>query len=297
MTKTLDANGQPHNTNFNSKRNKQKAFQALAGIVRGIDADKTLNDTEVLFLDTWLKSDSEYKEDSDFLDLQDLIEDALQDGVIEQEELHEIQLLIGDVRDYGYQCNGGYETLVNQLLGFLQGITSDGYLNDKELEALTSLINDHPTILNTWPADVISKRLQIVFEDGVVDDNERSELLEMFKSICGQQFLETGSAECGATDFFGEPIELTNLSEKTVCFTGKFLGGNRKLMESLAKANGGIVRSGVTKDLDYLIIGSMASRDWKFSSHGRKIEAALKNQNQGNGTHIINEETWMKFAG
>ncbi|WP_215407671.1 BRCT domain-containing protein [Vibrio gigantis] len=296
MTDYQDIHGQPLNTNFNHSRNKQKALQALAGILRGVTADKALNETEVLFLDTWLKTEKEYKQDGDFLDLIDLIEDALEDGIIEKHELEDIQNFLGDVVEYGYQCDTNYEALINQLLGFLQGITSDDQINDREIDGLLSLLNSHPAILNTWPANIINHRLEKVLEDGIVDDNERTELLVMLKSICGQQFTDTGSAECGATDFFGESISLSDIDGKSICFTGKFLSGTRKVMESLAKAKGGEVRSGVARDLDYLVIGSMASRDWKFTSHGRKIEAALKNKQQNYETHILNEETWMSFV-
>ena len=143
---------------------------------------------------------------------------------------------------------------------------------------------------------MINQRLEIILKDGVVDDQERAELLVMLKSICGQQFTDTGAAECGATDFFGEAIELLNIEGKSICFTGKFLSGSRKIMESLAKENGAEIRTGIAKDLDFLIIGSMASQDWKFSSHGRKIEAVLNNKEQGSKTHIVNEETWMRFV-
>lgn len=296
MKNHQDTHGQPLNTNFNHNRNKQKALQALAGILQGVTADKTLNTTEVLFLDTWLRTEKEYKQDGDFLDLMDLIEDALEDGIIEKHELEEIQGFLKDVVTYGYQCDTDYEALINQLLGFLQGITSDDQINNKEIDGLLSLLNSYPAILDTWPANIINQRLEKVLEDGIVDDEERAELLVMLKSICGQQFTDTGSAECGATDFFGEPITLSDIEGKSICFTGKFLAGSRKIMESLAKAKGGEIRNGIARDLDYLIIGSMASRDWKFSSHGRKIEAVLKNKQQGYETHILNEETWMDFV-
>lgn len=291
----LDDHGQPLVRGFNFSRNKQKALQALSGILRGVTADKQLSSTELLFLDTWLKSESEYKQTGDFLDLIDLLEDVLEDGIIEQHELDEIHGFLKDVVHYGYQCNDGEEALINQLLGFLQGITSDDHLSDKEILALKSLIESNPYGIESFPANKIHQRLEMILEDGVIDEDERSELLDMLKSICGQTFTDTGCAECGATDFFGEPVELSSIANKSICFTGKFISGSRKVMEALAKANSAEVRGGVARDLDYLIIGSMASRDWMYTSHGRKIETVLNNQQLGSKTKIINETTWMSF--
>lgn len=296
MNETLDKNGQPLIKGYCYSRNKNKALQALSGILRGVTADKKLNDTELLFLDMWLKTESEYKNDGDFLDLADMLEDILEDGIIEPHELKEIQGFLHDVVDYGYQCGGDEDALINQLLGFLQGITSDDALNDKEILKLKAMIESNSLILNTFPANKIHRRLEAILEDGVIDEDERSELLAMLKSICGQQFTDTGSAECGATDFFGEPIKLSSVENKAVCFTGKFIAGSRKVMAALAKANDADVRGGVARDLDYLIIGSMASRDWMFTSHGRKIEAVMNNQKLGCSTKIINESTWMDFV-
>jgi hypothetical protein len=43
---------------------------------------------------------------------------------------------------------------------------------------------------------------------------------------------------------------------------------------------------------DALALGSVHSRDCKFSSYGRKIESVLSNQVDGSTTEIINKELW-----
>ncbi|ORQ08960.1 NAD-dependent DNA ligase, partial [Vibrio cholerae] len=101
------------------KRNKEKALKSLQGILSGIQADRRLNPTEVLFLDTWLKTDTAFKKDGDFLDLRDLIEDVLEDGVVEEHELTEIRNLIKDILNYGFRDGWESDGLINQLLGFL----------------------------------------------------------------------------------------------------------------------------------------------------------------------------------
>lgn len=296
MEKKLNKDGQPISRGFHYGSNKLKALQSLRGILQGVIADQKLNDIELMFLDVWLRSDAEYKKDGDFLDLLDLLEDVLEDGIISQDELSEVQGFLNDVLDYGYQGALNDIALTNQLLGFLQGITADDQLKDAEIVKLTEILAENPEIASQWPGNSIIKRLDTILEDGVIDDEERSDLLVMLKGICGQQFTDTGCAECHATDFFAADVVIDSLENKNICFTGKFFAGSRKIMESLAKANGAIVKKDVTQDLDFLVIGSMASRDWKFTSHGRKIEAAIKNQDLGYPSQIINEELWIKFV-
>lgn len=297
MTQALDDHGQPVIRGYNHTSNKLKALLALRGILEGVTSDQKLNDTELLFLDMWLKTDEDMKNDGDFLDLRDIIEDILEDGIIEAEELKELQAAMQDVIDYGYKDIFNAEAMINQLLGFLQGITSDDSLHDKEILKLKDLLEQNEDVISRWPGDIIYRRLESILEDGVIDDEERSDLLTMLKGICGQQFTDTGDAECASTDFFANDVTITCVQDKTICFTGKFMAGTRKTLEDKAKQHGAIIKKGVVKELDYLVIGSMASRDWKFTSHGRKIEAAITNQRLGVPSKIIKEETWANFIG
>jgi hypothetical protein len=50
----------------------------------------------------------------------------------------------------------------------------------------------------------------------------------------------------------------------------------------------------VTLDLDYLVVGTAASRDWAGTSHGRKIEKAVAYQERGEDLMVIAEEDWVR---
>ncbi len=267
----LDKHGQPLAA-FNHKGNKIKALLALRGILQGVTADSKLGETELLFLDVWLKTDEKFKNDGDFLDLADILSDVLEDGVIEQDELDEIQEFLHDILDYGYQGDYTLDALTNQLLGFLQGITSDDYLNDTEILKLKKHLEDTPEVIYNWPGDRIHSRIEQILEDNVIDEDERADLLLMLKGICGQQFTDTGTAECSATDFFASNSLIESIKDKKVCFTGKFFAGSRKIMESLAKANGAEIKKNVTQDLDYLVIGSLAAETGSSQAMDEKLK-------------------------
>lgn len=110
---------------FNYKRNKQKALISLHGILNGITADQHLNETELLFIATWLKSDSEFKKDGDFLDIQEAIHDVLEDGILTSDEKEDLLTLLNDVLQYNDIEHSNLDALINMLLGFLQGISAD----------------------------------------------------------------------------------------------------------------------------------------------------------------------------
>ncbi|MBT70588.1 MAG: hypothetical protein CMQ15_00875 [Gammaproteobacteria bacterium] len=52
----------------------------------------------------------------------------------------------------------------------------------------------------------------------------------------------------------------------------------------------------VGKHVDYLVIGTMASQDWLYTTHGRKIEKALLLKRDGHEITIITERTLLKFT-
>ncbi|MGN5037412.1 BRCT domain-containing protein [Aeromonas sp. 74A] len=87
-----------------------------------------------------------------------------------------------------------------------------------------------------------------------------------------------------------------SIQGKTVCFTGKFLSNTRHNLEQQAKLLGAEPAKAITKKVNVLIVGSLASRDWMFTSHGRKIEAAIKAKEEGQDIQIINEEDWIRIA-
>lgn len=84
---------------------------------------------------------------------------------------------------------------------------------------------------------------------------------------------------------------------KTFCFTGVFEYGERKVCESAITDKGGKIAKRVTRDLDYLIVGSDFSPSWKQTGYGNKIERALEiKQDGGTGAKplIIHESKWIQ---
>ena len=233
--------------------------------------------------------------EGDILDVCDLLTDILEDGVVTQDELSDLKNLVSDVLEFGHNDNSTYEAQLNQMLGYLHGITADNVLTEKEITAFQQWLTSHEAVLRTWPGDVLVKRINEILEDGIITEEEKADLLETIKQITGQRFLETGIAHGMATEFCTQPIEAVTICNANICFTGKFVSGTRAEVEKVAKTQGAAISKGITKKLDLLVIGTIASRDWKFSSLGRKIEAAIKLQNDGSPLKIVTEKNWLKL--
>lgn len=76
----LDINGQPP-IQFGWHRNLIKSLESLLGIYRGLIADNELNESEIAFLDAWLKENGEVVEVWTGDVIARRVRDVLADGV------------------------------------------------------------------------------------------------------------------------------------------------------------------------------------------------------------------------
>jgi len=79
---------------------------------------------------------------------------------------------------------------------------------------------------------------------------------------------------------------------KYFCFTGTFQSGTRSWCQAQIEQRGGICLSGITKKLNYLVVGVTGNENWLHSTHGRKIEKAIAYQESGCELAILSEEHW-----
>lgn len=296
----LDDCGQPWNTGFNGRRNAKKSLLTLRGILYGVVADKLLNEKEILFLDNWLKNQRQADMEGDMLDVCEVIAGALKDGMIASDELNDIENLISDVLEFGCNDEDTYAAQLNQMFGYLLGITADNELNEMEITGLQQRLKlfelfDWP--LGSWCGDVLARRISEILVDGVITAEEKDDLLETIKQIASNRFNETGIAHGLSTEFCAQSLESFDFCNANICFTGKFISGTRQNVETIAKTKGAVICKSVTQKLNLLVIGTIASKDWKYTSLGGKIEKAIELQCKGNPVKIVTEKTWLKLIG
>lgn len=291
----LDRHGQPINKRFNRNRNVEKAVSGMLGILQGLTADQRIGEREMLFLDAWLRNQGSIAEDPDLIDVVDLIGDILKDGIVTHDELDDLQALLADIvnfREFSY-LNG--EARSNELIGLIKGVAADGELADSEIVLIQSWLEKNIDLFDEWPVSVIKQRIQAILADGSVSAEERLDLLETIQKITGDSFEQTSIADGMATAFLEDALDAIEHEGRCFCFTGQFVSGGRAAVESAAIRRGARISKSVTGKVDYLVIGTLASRDWRFSAHGRKIEEALRLQQGGATIAITTERTWQNF--
>lgn len=182
---------------------------------------------------------------------------------------------------------------VESLLGIASGLIADGELNDTEIQFLSTWLAENSHLAATWPGEVVLKRVNEVLSDGKVNADERSYLEKTLVQLIGGSFCEDGAAPSESTRLPIDEMAQVHVSDASFCFTGQFLFGTRAACERAVEQRGGRVAS-VTRNLDYLVIGELASRDWKYTSFGRKIQSAIDVKQNGASLEIVGEAQWVR---
>lgn len=198
----------------------------------------------------------------------------------------------GQPRNRAFNSHRNLLKGVESLLGLCRGFLADHYLSDEEITFLDTWLKDNYEITTAWPGNVIGERVREVLQDGVITEEERTHLQETLEQLTGQ--VEDGVASGMATTLPVNDDCVVDFEGRTFCFTGQFIFGTRTRCQRAVEELGAKAIKGVRKDLDYLVIGALASRDWAHSSHGRKIEKAMANNEKGAVTAIISEEAWIR---
>lgn len=201
----------------------------------------------------------------------------------------------GQPKITGFNAHRNIKKTVESLLGLCRGILADNNLADSEILYLDTWLKENSEITGDWPANVIADRVSEVLADGIITQEESDDLKKTLEEIIGGGLFEQGVTSGLSTSFPVDNVDEIAFSGSRFCFTGRFLYGTRSSCEEAVKILGGTAATRVTQDLNYLVIGTLASRDWAHTSHGRKIEKAVQYKNNGRYITILSEEVWAEF--
>lgn len=184
---------------------------------------------------------------------------------------------------------------IDTLIGLSKGILADGKVNYSEAEFLQNWLiqnyhSNNPIILN------LLDKVTTMLEDGILDNAESTELFEILHLISGAPS-ELGEVAKTATLPICSPPPSLEFEGKNFLFTGTCAYGTRKECQAVVNERGGNNASGVTKKLDYLVLGTYVTDSWIHESFGRKIEKAMEYRDNGTPLAIITEEHWLQAAG
>lgn len=280
---------------FTSLARLNRSINTLRGLVVGINADGVVVPEELMELANWCSLHEDLRNHEPFSTLIPLVEDALVDGCISEEEREDILWACDHITgfcDYYDDITGS----IQKLNGIAHGLLADRKLSDVEIRALQDWLSDNEFLNGTYPFDEIYSLTASILADGVVTEEERQTLMVALGELV--DFRE--SYNLSVFDFAKMKEKYTlngvcalspdlSFSGKSFVLSGESSRATRKEITEQIEALGGLVKSDVSKKTDYLIVGNEGNPCWAFTCYGRKIEAAIKFRKAGAKVLIVNE--------
>lgn len=180
---------------------------------------------------------------------------------------------------------------VDELIGLSRGIAADGSINQAEVEFLQKWLAANAGISDQPIIRTLYARVNDILADGVVDAEERAELLDTLNRFSSRDF-ELGEVMKPTTLPLCDPRPTLSFAGRSYCFTGTFGYGQRRRCELAVVERGGEAGS-LTKKTNVLVIGAYATESWKHSSFGNKIVKASEMRDAGVPISIVSEAHWV----
>jgi NAD-dependent DNA ligase len=177
-----------------------------------------------------------------------------------------------------------------QLIGLCRGLLADGALVDSEIVTLHEWLRAHAEDLPEWPAQILARRVRDALSDGIIEPEERADLVQFIERAAGQE--GTDRFDAPTTLPLDRPHPHIEYESRAFCLTGTFIYGPRKrVVASIEEWGGRVV--GSPNQADYLVIGGTITPAWKFGTHGLKIEEAVRLRDEGRPVRIVSEAHWV----
>jgi hypothetical protein len=183
---------------------------------------------------------------------------------------------------------------VDELIGIIKGVLADNVVTQDEVEFLLAWMEANRKVAMLWPAKVLYPRLAAALSGGAMQSSDAAEILSLLRNTIGSAIIPDRNEPSAQTS---TRLPLSSDSPVTFqgkyfCFTGTFQSGTRSWCQAQIEQRGGICLNGITKKLNYLVVGVTGNENWLHSTHGRKIEKAIAYQESGCELAILSEEHW-----
>lgn len=278
---------------FGGKARFDKACHTLEGIMYGITADNKVNEEELKQLTVWLSANRKYSNRHPFKEIYSRLSKVQLNTVLNEEELAGVLWFSKQLstREVFFEA---FTSDMQRFQGMLAGIVADGEVKKEELYGLEEWLEDRQYLKTIWPYTEVETLIVKVLKDGKIDDDEHKLLLYFFSEfsgLTGDKAIDVGGLDAAVFSTLGicatQP-EVT-IKNKTVCFTGSHSKYPKTELESQVQKFGGTRLKSVTRELDYLVVGSKGNPCWAYECYGRKVEKAMENRKLGSKVMLVHE--------
>lgn len=181
---------------------------------------------------------------------------------------------------------------INELVGMARGVMADGILVEPEFKALVDWLEANEDVCSYFPGNVLAQRLNRIMSDGMVTEGECQEIADVLQELTGSKSGSATGASMATTLPLNQPAPTLEFAGRVFCFTGKFAYGPRTVCEATVEQLGGRCAGGISRNVNFVVIGTIGSRDWIHSSYGRKIEQAVEYRSSGIPIALVSEDHW-----
>lgn len=276
---------------FTTRARLDKSINSLLGIIEGIAIDGAINPSEIGFLRLWLDDHQEVQELHPFNELVPVVQAAVADGVLTQDERDDIIWLCQRLRSAEYYDKTTAD--LQRLHAIVGGIVADGNISEDELRGLSTWIQDHEHLKTCWPYDEIDSLVTSVMADRRIDEQEHKVLIDFFSefvAILDDRTIVSPSISVGGTIIgLCAVCPEIEFEGSKFCFTGASSRYTRSQLSDTVTRLGGEVVPYLSAKVKYLVIGADGNPCWAYACYGRKVEKAVELRKAGVRVLIVHE--------
>jgi hypothetical protein len=271
---------------FTTKAMLDKSVNELLGIFEGVSLDGVINFDEMKFLSAWLDEHRQYQKRHPFTEIIPVLADALIDNELTQDERENIIWLCEKLRSSEFYDEVAAD--LQRLQGIMSAVAADGLVSLVELSELTDWLAEHEHLRTRYPFDELDALLIDVMRDRKISPDENKLLLSFLGDFSNFGTAAGAPGTPTLQALFAVDPQIT-FRDARFCFTGDCANYSRDEMSAIVIQRGGKVVSGISKVLNYLVVGSQGNPYWKYACYGRKVEQALALRKSGAPIVIVHE--------
>lgn len=182
----------------------------------------------------------------------------------------------------------------DELVGICRGVLADGHVNEMEAAFLLDWIERTGAFVHEYPFNRIYQTLSTILADGAIDADESADLHDtLVRFVGGEAFdPQAGTASLSTALPLCVPPPVVTFAGRVFVVSGTFDYGTRQAVHAAITERGGKVASNLSGKVNFLVLGTLGSRDWVNSNAGRKIQAAVELRETGSPIGIVSETHW-----
>lgn len=181
---------------------------------------------------------------------------------------------------------------VNEFLGFCAGVICDSQILQAEAEVMLDRLRKTGALTSSVVFADLWRALEAALADRHLTQEESDEIRDWISLLVGNGFGETGIANIGAVAQLDTPItdpDEVMIEGNTFVLTGPMRLGPRSFIVAEISRCGGTVAAAVSRKTRFVVISAAASKHWRSSHFGTKIEAAKTLIAQGYPLRFVTE--------